>query len=197
MKKYILTLTIGLIIIFGFLIGKYVYKMSTIDNDSNIEIGKSKVIEDECTAEYEYLQEIEETNAKEQKVSPNASLITNIYYNECGHTVKRTDTIENKYINLNEEELAQVYNDWEITKFTPEEITLYKEEAGICGEHYIIKEKDGYVTVYNLDDKGKETLKETTEISIEFLPLTDSEKIKGGIQVYGKENLYSLLEDFE
>ncbi len=197
MKKALLAIIVILIIVFGFLVGKYIYKISTFEDNSNVEIAKSEKIEDECTAEYEYLEEIKEANAKKEKVSPNAKLTTNIYYDECGHTTKRTSNIENKYINLTEEELAEEYNNWEIKEFTPEEITLYKEEEGICDEHYIVRQKDGLVAVYSLDNKEKETLIETTEISTEFLPLTDSEKLKGGIRVYGRENLNSLLEDFE
>ena len=45
-------------------------------------------------------------------------------------------------INLTKEELAEECMGWEIKAFEPEEISLYKEETGICNEHYIIKEKE-------------------------------------------------------
>lgn len=197
MKKWLLALTIVLIIIFSFLIGKYLYKLLTLEDNSNIELAKAEEIEDECTAEYEYFENIEIANAKEEKVSPNATLTKNIYYDKCGHTIKDTSTIENKYINLNKEELAEELNDWEIKQFSPNEITLYKQEDGICNEHYIVKEKDKVVAIYSLDENENEKLENVTEIGVQFLPLTDSEKLKGGIRVYGKDNLNSLLEDFE
>lgn len=171
--------------------------MATLEEIPSEDIAKVEKIEDECTLEYEHLEEIEQANAKEEKVSPNAKLITNIYYDECGHTVKKTSSIENKYINLTKEELAEEYKEWEIKEFTPEEIILYKEENGICNEHYIVGEKDGYVAIYSLDSNEEETLKEITEISTNFLPNTDIAKLQGGIKVYGRENLNSVLEDFE
>lgn len=197
MRKGLLALTIILILVFSFFIGRYIYKMATLEEIPSEDIAKVEKIEDECTLEYEHLEEIEQANAKEEKVSPNAKLITNIYYDECGHTVKKTSSIENKYINLTKEELAEEYKEWEIKEFTPEEIILYKEENGICNEHYIVGEKDGYVAIYSLDSNEEETLKEITEISTNFLPNTDIAKLQGGIKVYGRENLNSVLEDFE
>lgn len=197
MKKGLLALTIILIIVFGFLMGKYVYETLSIDNSSNTEMYKANKIANEATPKIRDEDEIKEANAKEKKVSPNAKVITNIYYDECGHTVKTSKTIESEYINLTEEELAEELESFEIQEFDPEEITLYKKENGICNEHYILKDKDGYVAIYNLDSEEKEVLENVTEIGVQFLPLTDSEKIKGGLKVYGRENLNRLLEDFE
>ena len=197
MKKGILALTIILIIVFCFLIGHYIYKITTIDENPNTEIATVENIEHECTAEYEYYEEIEEANAKQEKVSPNAKLVTNIYYDECGHTIKRTSTIDNTYINLTKEELAKEYKEWEIKEFSSDEIVLYKEADGICNEHYIVRDKEGFVAIYSLDSKENETLEEITEISTGFLTITDLGKLQGGIKLYGRENLNSLLEDLE
>ncbi len=197
MKKGILAIVLLLIIVFGFLVGRYIYKISTLENNSNVKIAENKKIEDECTLEYERLEEIKQASANEEKISPNAKIITNIYYNECGHTVKTISDIENKYINLNKEEFQEEYKDWDIRGFSPEEVTIYKEEEGICNEHYMVRDIDGYVTVYSLDKNENETLKETTEISTTFLTTTDLARLKGGIRLYGKENLNSLLEDLE
>lgn len=197
MKKRLLVLTVILIIIFGFLMGKYIYKTLSSSDSYNAEIYKSNKIASETPNKVNDDDEVKETNAKEKKISPNAKVITNIFYNECGHTVKTSKTIENEYINLTEEEFAEELKDFEIEEFEPEEITIYKEEDGICNEHYILKDMDGYVAIYNLDSEENEVLETVTEIGVEFLPLTDSEKIKGGLKVYGRENLNRLLEDFE
>ena len=82
MNKWIFALVVLLIIVFGFFAGKYIYKITTMEDESNLEIAETKKIEDECTLEYERLEEIKQTNANEEKVSPNAKLIRKIYYNE-------------------------------------------------------------------------------------------------------------------
>lgn len=43
----------------------------------------------------------------------------------------------------------------------------------------------------------KETLKEMTHIVTSYLPETDLAKLKEGIQVVGKEELNSTIEDYE
>lgn len=62
---------------------------------------------------------------------------------------------------------------------------------------YIVKEKDGFIAIYTVDDNGKEILKEKTKISTEYLTQTDLIKIKDGIRANGREELNAVLEDFE
>lgn len=198
MRKYMVIPIILGIILFGFLTGLYMYKITSIEeNKEEMHIANEETIEDECTAEYELFEDTKIANAQKEKISPNAKLVTKIYYDTCGHTVKNTDTVQQEYINLTEEEFAEEYEDWEVAEFSRDEIVISKTEEGICNEHYIIKEKDGYVAVYSLDENDNETLEDVTEISTILLPNTDLVKLQGGICAYGKENLYSLLEDFE
>lgn len=193
MKKGLLVLTIILIVILGILTGMYIYKMTNIKEETpNIEIARQENIEEERS--YQYL---EQTNAQKEKISPNAKIVTEIYYDGCGHTVKSVNTVEDKYINLVEDELSKEFEDWKVEKFLKDEVVLSMTKKGICNEHYVVREKDGYVSVYTLDENEKERLEDITEISTQFLPSTDLEELQSGIFVYGKENLYSLLEDFE
>lgn len=194
MKKSLLALIIILIIVFGFLIGKYIYKISTIED---INIAETELVEDECTLEYEQLEETKNANSTEEKVSPNAKITTITYYDTCGHSVTKTEEAKIEYINLSKDELKKKYDNCEIRKFTPELITFYKEAEGICDEHYVLREKDGVIAVFALDENGTEILRYTTETGVQFLPLTDLEKLKGGIKVFGKDNLNSVLEDYE
>lgn len=193
MKKGLLVLTIILIVILGILTGMYIYKMTNIKEETpNIEIARQEDIEEERS--YQYL---EQTNAQKEKISPNAKIVTEIYYDGCGHTVKSVNTVEDKYINLVEDEFSKEFEDWKVEKFLKDEIVLSMTKKGICNEHYVVREKDGYVSVYTLDENERERLEDITEISTQFLPSTDLGELQSGICVYGKEKLYSLLEDFE
>ena len=77
------------------------------------------------------------------------------------------------------------------------QVTFYTEKTGICDEHYIVKENNGYVAIYTENSFGKETLKETTEIVTSYLPETDLVRLREGIKVIGKENLNAIIEDYE
>ena len=87
--------------------------------------------------------------------------------------------------------------DWDIQKFTDTDIVLEKEEAGSCGEHYIVRDKEGKVVIYEIQDDESEKEYEVTDISTEYLTETDKNNIKKGIYVNGKQDLNQLIEDFE
>ena len=44
---------------------------------------------------------------------------------------------------------------------------------------------------------GKEEIYQNTGISTEYLPETDKISLRDGIKVFGRENLNSIIEDFE
>ena len=62
---------------------------------------------------------------------------------------------------------------------------------------YIIKENEGYIVVYQLDENGKEILIKNTGIVTSYLPEADILELKNGIKVMGKEKLNARLEDYE
>ena len=74
---------------------------------------------------------------------------------------------------------------------------LYKEVNEFCNEHYMLKEKDGNIAVFKLDENNKQIFLEKTEIATEYLPKEDLENIEKGILIYTKKELNKRLEDFE
>jgi type III secretory pathway component EscV len=137
------------------------------------------------------------TNATEEKISPNALLVLSKYYNVCQHTVNEYAELPEEIVNMTVEELEKEYTDWNVIGFSNSEITLYKELDGNCGEHYVIETEDGKIAIYKVEESGNKQLFKTTEISTEFLTETDLIKIENGFEVYGKEALNQILEDFE
>lgn len=201
MKKYGIILTICLILVFGFLTGMYLYKLNKIDN--NLEIGYiTSEIDDECTEiltlQEEGLLESQETNAEEEKVSPNSKLTIKKLYAQCNHIIQGSEEISVQLTNLNQEEFQKEYSDWEIQKFTSDEIVLYKEVDDFCGEHYKLKEENGFIAIYELDKNDNEVkIIKVTDIPTEYLTDTDLINIEKGMIVYTKQELNKILEDFE
>ena len=62
---------------------------------------------------------------------------------------------------------------------------------------FCFKGKDGNVAIYRLDADNNEILSEMTEISTEYLTENDLEKLEQGIRAVGREELNSILEDYE
>lgn len=175
-------------------------KSEEIKNE-NIIISETENEEilDECTEEYEIskAEEIKEVNSSEEKVSANALLILKKFYINCEHTINEYVETPKEIVNMTEEEVQAEYPEWEVIGFSPTEVILYKEIAGNCNEHYLIKVEDGKVVIYNILDNDELELKEKTDIAAEYLPETDLINMQEGIKIFGKEELNQIMEDFE
>lgn len=177
-------------------------KESGEDNTKEKLIVSEKPVTDECTEEYKLAQqteEVEEVNSSDEKISSNSALILKKYYKECGHTINEYVEMLPELVNMTEEEVSEKFQDWELIGFSSKEVTLLKEFEGRCGEHFTLKEENGNVVIYKILPDGTKQIYEETEISTEFLPETDLLQMQSeeGIQVYGKEELNKVLEDFE
>ena len=142
-------------------------------------------------------KEILQVTSSEEKTTPNTIFVIKKYYEKCGHTTTDYIDIPEDFINMTSKEIEKVCKDWQIKVFSSSEVVLFKYENGFCNEHYVLREEDGFIVVYIIDENGKETIKERTEISTQYLPQTDLISIKNGIYIYGNEELYSALEDYE
>lgn len=203
MKKWIISTLVISILGLIVSIGIYIYNTSNTstrieDAKINIEDNKKANAEESVESSINYIDEdIIQTSRIEEKVSPDATLIIKKYYKSCGHTTKDYATVPEEIVNKSENEVKQLYSNWEIKGFSPDEIVLYKQLDGICNEHYVLRQLDGVIAVYTMNNEGKEILQEKTSITTEYLPEEDLDKLGVGIKVTGKENLNSLLEDYE
>ena len=161
----------------------------------------SEKIEDECTEEYKEEQmanqNTTEVSSTEEKVAANAILILKKYYTKCDHTINEYVELPKELVNLTKEQVQEKYADWQVIGFEKGKITLYKEFDDVCGEHFKLKIEDGKVVVYTVNNDGTETLYEKTNISSEYLTETDLINMQDGLEIYGKEELNQVIEDFE
>lgn len=196
MKKWMVILFLIIVIIVAVFIGTSIFKLENNDNNpkqqqeenTNTENKIDNVVKNDISVG---------ANSEEEKISPNATLILKKTYKECGHSVKDYAAIPEELVNLTKEELEEQYKDWKVEKFTPLDITLTKEIEGKCNEHYILKLKDGVIAIYEEKEDESEVLKEMTGISTEYLTENDKMELEKGIKVYGKEELNSMIEDYE
>ena len=202
MKKIWMIIPIILVILIGIVVGRLIYnnnvKLASKNNiiQNEINIVSEKVIDD-CTEEYQNIQEEVATNSQEEKISPNCLLILKKYYDECNHTINEYVDVPQDLVNGTEEDLKKEYPYWQIEKYSSNEIILYKEFNSNCGQHFVLREDEGKITVYKINENNEEEIYEKTEISVEYLSETDKGKISEGIKVNGIEELNQLLEDFE
>ncbi len=169
-----------------------------VPKEIETEIAEEEILDD-CTDEYEEM-EYENTikaNTQEEKTSPNCSVTTKTYYQKCGHTKSEYSNLPQSLVNLTKEEIQEKYQGYDVESFTSNEVILYQEKEEECGEHYMVKDKEGMITIYQIQEDGTQQEIEPTGISTEYLPETDKINMRDGIQVNGKQELNQLIEDFE
>ena len=157
----------------------------------------SELVEDECTEEYEEMQKVAVVSVTEEKLSANAILILKKYYDKCEHTINEYVELPPELVNMTEQEVQAEYPEWEVIGFEKGKLTLYKEFEDVCGEHFKLKIEDGKVVIYIINSDGTESIYEKTNISSEYLTETDLLNMQDGLEIYGKEELNQIIEDFE
>ena len=196
MRKIYLISIIG-IIIFAILvtIGVIIYKNA----NSNLEQKEATYIQTNHIEENLVNSNIElvTTTSEEEKVSPNCLFIFKVYYKECEHITIEKETASEVMVNKTREDLESIYKDWNIVTFRNDEVLFYKEQEGICNEHYMLKDLEGCIAIYSVNEEEKETLKEKTAIITTYLPEEDVNRLKEGIRVDGTDKLNKALEDYE
>ena len=157
----------------------------------------SEIIEDECTEEYVKTRNLTTVSATEEKLASNAILILKKYYRKCEHTINEYVELPQELVNMTEEEVQAQYSEWEVIGFEKGKLTLYKEFDDVCQEHFKLRLEEGNVVVYIVNSDGTESLFERTGISSEYLTETDLINMQDGLEIYGKEELNQIIEDFE
>ena len=183
-----------IVAVIAFVFGAYVYNKKTARNDEPVNIEKLSQVEE--IKENSIYNEIE-TSTSESRVSPNAIVNEKRYYKKCDHLIRETVDIPEELVNMSEEDVKKYYAGWNIEKYTPTEITIYKEFSGICNEHYIVKKNGDVLGIYIENDDGVEEWLEDTQIEVQYLPEEDTKDFEVGVKVVGKTNLNLFLEDYE
>ena len=197
MNKTIMSIIAIIVIIGAIIIGVQICKPNKEQEDIITKVSDEK-IEDDCTDEYQEIQEeMLQANSTEEKISPNCFITMKKTYNKCGHTTSEYIAIPKELVNKTKEDLKEKYAGWTIDKFSDTQIVISKKEEGECGEHYIVKDKEGKVVIYKLLEDGTENEYEVTDISTEYITDTDKINMKNGIKVNGKQELNQLIQDFE
>ena len=199
MNKIIITLLAIVVVIAAMVTAVFIY-IPEEKNEAKVEVQDVAVknnTENEIENVTENTNNMVETNANEERISPNAFITFKQTYKKCGHTTSEFVEVPQEFVNLTEEELKEKYSDWTVEKFSDTDIVLNKEVEGSCNEHYIVRDVDGTVTVFHVLEDGTEEQYMVTDIATEYLTDTDKIEMEKGIEINGKQNLNQLIEDYE
>lgn len=184
---------LGALVIIGF--GIFVgFKISESREEKYDKAFDNNMIVEQQNIEISTLQA---SSVEEEKTTPNTLIIYKTYYTKCKHYIQKYEDIDTSLVNLTEREFEEKCKDWNVDKFSIEEIELSKEEEAFCNEHYKLKLENNSIVIYSVDENGLEKEYEHTGITTEYLTQQDILQLTTGIIIYGKENLTSTIEDYE
>ncbi len=204
MKKSWIIIIISIIVI-GVILGFIIFNKDDKNENNIVENAINEIsqkVTDDCVEEWENINEeditqIIETNSEKEKISPNCLVTLKKYYEGCNHTINEYIDIPKNLVNKTEEDLKNQYAGWRIEKFSSLNIILFREYSDECGQHFVIRNNEGKISIYRVNENNEEELYENTEISIDYLTDTDKSEIEKGIRVNGKEQLNQIIEDYE
>lgn len=130
----------------------------------------------------------------EMRLEAGARLIYITYYIKCGDEITEEKTIDEKFIGCTRSELQQLEKDWEITDFTPKEVSLTRQINDICENHYYIGIQDGYVALFQGIPGVKSILIEQTDIIADTLREDDRLILEKGLTINSEEEFLNIRE---
>lgn len=194
LKKIGIVIGVILIIALGMYIG---FKISG-DSQTNLAEDKESSIDNTKNIIQDNIQiSSVETSVNDEKTTPNTIITYKTYYTKCKHYIQEYKDIDASLVNCTESELKEKCRNWNIEKFSSQEVEMSRDEEKFCNQHYKLKLENNVIVVYNVDENGIETEYEQTGITTEYLTEEDILRLKTGIIIYGKENLTSAIEDYE
>lgn len=200
MNKIMITLIAIIVIMGAMFTAVIIFTPNNKEESQKIEtkIAQEEIL-DECTEEYEEMEQENtvKANTQEEKTSPNCSFHIKTYFLLCGHTKNEYANLPQELVNLTKEQIQDKYQEYKIESFASNKVVLYQEKQEECGEHYMVKDKEGQVAIFQILQDGTQKQIEITSITTEYLPETDKINMKNGIQVNGKQELNQLIEDYE
>lgn len=187
-KEHLIILVLCICIFFVIFLTIKMLDFGYQENEVNLDRSLESIYEKESVVE---------TVGQEMKVSPNVEFSLMKIYDKCGHYNYNVAELPYELINLNKDEIEDIYDDWEVSELSEGKLILAKKINGYCDNHFVIKLNKGKVSVYNLLSNGELNKYQDTEISVNFLPKDDIENLEKGIEVYEYKNVSSVLEDYE
>ena len=98
---------------------------------------------------------------------------------------------------MREDEVKLLHPEWRITEFSSSRVLLTGDRR-LLPDHYLIKEKDGYVAVFQSIENGEGVLMLCqTRMNVAFLETDTRNQVREGIIVDSLEDVENLIESWD
>lgn len=190
----------------GFLVGYYV--SSDRDSKPPIHIGEEVPFDvDVELGTDNFAEKEQESNNDDQHVasqrvviSEDTRIIFRTRYEKCQSIIDEVMEPLSDMLGLNRTEfndfIVTNFEGWNQVGFSHEEVIVFQSKDQFCPKHFWVSQEDGYITVYQFDERGNKNIVEKTRIPISTLPKIDQDRLINGIPLPSREAVDNLLEDY-
>lgn len=169
------------------------YQADNKKEPSNLSSPDNGSLENSNIESLVYNETIEEITT-----SPNTVFVFKTLFSECGHVDQKSYLPVAHEVGLTKEQIANLYPGWSVDEFNCHQIVIKKTINNYCLRHYMLKNQDRYVAVYQPDIEGSGfRFIQKTKIRIEWLPQNIQSRIYQQYIIITLEELESIIEDFE
>ncbi|MDR1067031.1 MAG: BofC C-terminal domain-containing protein [Clostridiales bacterium] len=132
----------------------------------------------------------------EDIIKPTTNITYEYVYSEDGAVESANELAPYFLINMTRKKFAEVFEEWEVVKFSTENVIVRKAIEGAKIQSYIVGEQDGYISVFYQSPVNGETLKEKTNVPLSGLSEDEQERLREGVLVSDEDELLRVLEDY-
>lgn len=130
-----------------------------------------------------------------QTITSSTPLVLQTYYDNS--KLERVTSMPSSFVGLTVEQLSSVLEEWKIKQYRPDKVlVMYRTISGLSPEEKKFQHlgiKDGKVAIF-YGKKGKDCLKQLTNIKVADLSTREKNALKEGILVSSEEELLTILE---
>lgn len=192
MKRYIYLFLFGLL-----MFGLTFFVALNFFNETKEDVVSNELEKARAFREISKNTTTKETSFEDEKIGVNTKLIIEETYTKCDHTSEVISQVDKDMVSLTKEDFEAKYPNFTLMEFSKEKVKVEERKEGICNEHFKVSIGEDFIEVFKLNQEQEEELYLVTNISRDYLAQTDIDKLSKGIEVYGKGNINSKLEDYE
>ena len=131
-------------------------------------------------------------------LSESCQLIQHLSYTPCGHALTRRQTLPPDLVGRTRADLEAAYDQWQVTSFSANEVTMEQAMDLFCPEHVILMPDDsGMLCVFQNRYGDALALLRELDLSLRELPDAYQEELRTGKGFDSQDELDQWLESID
>ena len=126
-------------------------------------------------------------------IAEHAVVLLKTKYLGCAHVKEQELTVDG-IVGMNQTQFSVIFPQCAITMFTPTRVEMTRELEGVCQKHYILKQENYSLVIYQRESDDSWRKVQTIE---DFVMSYKDEKLEGGVVFDDMHQIESFLENID